>query len=336
MHSRQINSNSSVFGVVLFLTFLVIFLSLNLTKANASSNQPIFVITKVDNHAITNIDLINRYNLVLKISKIKFANGQERQIVLNQILQKMIDEELQIKEASNLEATLDQKKLDQSIVEIAKSWNQNPKQLNNFFTKNSLSYESFLKQMQAQLLWSDVIKKAVAPKVKISQSEINELLELRKINAEIEKFFLSEIFIPFNYKNQEDDIDSKELASKLSSELQNGKNFNNFVKQFSRSPTAEFNGEIGWVGAGDVDNKIYQAVSKTKIGDVTNPVLMGDGYYIFKVSDKKSFSTLTEQDLGQIKNVIFNKKLQLLAKGYLMNLRKSAYVEIDKKALLEI
>ncbi len=190
--------------------------------------------------------------------------------------------------------------------------------------------------MQAQLLWSDVVRKAVAPKVKISQSEINELLELRKINTEIDKFFLAEIFIPFDYKNQEDVIDSKELAFKLSNDLQNGKNFTSFVKQFSRSPTAEFNGEIGWVGVGDVDRKIYQAISKAKIGDVTNPILMGDGYYIFKVTNKNSFTTLTEQDLEQVKNVIFNKKLQLLAKGYLMNMRKGAYIEIDKKAIAEM
>jgi peptidyl-prolyl cis-trans isomerase SurA len=325
----QIISN---FGRTAFLaTFLITFLaSLN---TFAASNPQIFVVAKVDNHAITNVDLINRYNLVLKISKIKFANQQERQIVLNQILQKMIDEELQIKEALALEIIVDQKKLDQGVAEISKSWHQNPKQISGFLAKNSLSYDSFIKQMKAQLLWPEIVRKAVSPKIKISQSEINELLELRKINSEIDKFFLSEIFIPSDYKNQEDALDGKELAFKLFNELQNGKNFNNFVKQFSRSPTAEFNGEIGWVGKGDVDNKIYQAVSTTKVGDVTSPVLMRDGYYIFKVNQKNSFSTLTEQDLDQVRNVIFNKKLQLLAKGYLMNLHKNSYIEIDKKAL---
>ncbi len=319
--------------ILIFITFLI---SLNFTNSFASSNQPVFVIAKVNNQAITNIDLINRYNLVLKISKIKFTNRQERQIVLNQILQKMIDEELQIKEAKIIGAVLEQKKLDQLIVKIAKSWHQNPKHINKFFTRNSLSYNSFLKQMQAQLLWSEVIRKAIAQKVKINQSDIDELLELRKINANIEKFFLAEIFIPNNYNNQEDAISSKALASKLFNELKNGGNFNNFVKQFSRSPTAEFDGEIGWVGDGDVDEKIYQEVMKTKVGNITNPILMADGYYLFKVSDKNSFSSLTPQDLEQVRNIIFNKKLQLLAKGYLMDLRKNAYIEIDKKAILEM
>jgi len=320
-------------AILFFITFLI---SLNFTNGFASSNQAVFVVAKADNQAITNVDLINRYNLVLKISKIKFANKQERQIVLNQILQKMIDEELEIKEASTIGTTLDQDKIDQLVVEFSKSWHIKPKNIKEFFSSNSLSYDSFLRQLQAQILWSEVIKKAVAQKVKINQSDIDELLELRKINANVEKFFLSEIFIPSNYKSQEDVVDSKNLASKLFNELKNGGNFNDFVKQFSRSPTAEFNGEIGWVGDGDVDQKIYQESLKTKIGSVTNPILMTDGYYIFKVTDKRSFSSLTPQDLEQVRNIIFNKKLQLLAKGYLMNLRKNAYIEIDKKAILEI
>jgi peptidyl-prolyl cis-trans isomerase SurA len=320
-------------AILFFIAFLAT--SLNFTNSFASSN-PVFVIAKVGNQAITNIDLINRYNLVLKISKIKFVSKQERQIVLNQILQKMIDEELQIKDASTIGAALEQNKLDQLVVEFSKSRNVNPKNIKGFFASNSLSYDSFFKQLQAQTLWSEVIRKAVAQKVKISQSDIDELLELRKINASIEKFFLSEIFIPNNYKNNKDVVDSKNLASKLFSELKNGGNFNDFVKQFSRSPTAEFNGEIGWVGDGDVDQKIYQEVLKTKVSSVTNPILMADGYYIFKVSNKRSFSSLTSQDLEQVRNIIFNKKLQLLAKGYLMNLRKNAYIEIDKKAILGI
>ncbi len=107
---HHINPIKNSFGVV---SLLIIFLLLFTNHANAeiSTKKPIFVVAKVNNQAITNIDLANRYNLVLKISKIKFSNPQEKQIVLNQILQKMIDEELQIKEASTLEAVLDAKNL---------------------------------------------------------------------------------------------------------------------------------------------------------------------------------------------------------------------------------
>ena len=315
---------------------LVLIITAKPTKSLAATSQPISIVAKVDNQIITNIDLIDRYWLVLKMSKIQLSGPQERQIVISQILQKMIDEELQTKEAKALEIVADTEKLDQAIDEIAKNFYQTPAQLEKSLNQQSLSYESFLKQVQAQLLWSDVIKKSIANKVKVNQSEIDELLEFRKIKADVEKYFLAEIFIPFAYKNDSNTIDSKELANKLFNELKKGKNFNNIVKQFSRSPTAEFNGEIGWVGVGDVDNKVYQAVSKVKVGEISSPIQMEDGYYLFKVVNKRTFSTLTEQDLEQVRGIIFGKKLQLLSKSHLMDLRKSAYIEIDKEILLDI
>ena len=316
---------------VLILSLIILIAPI--TNSLAFQNLPISIIAKVDNRVITNIDLMDRYRVVLKMSKIQLIGQQERQIVLNQILQKMIDEELQIKEAETLKIALDEEKFAQAQLEVARNSYKNLQQFISSFDQQSISYPSFAKQLQSQILWSDIIKKVVVPKIKVNQPEVLELLELRKIKTDIEKYFIAEIFIPITYKVDEDYIDSKDLALKLMDELKKGKNFNNIVKQFSRSPTAEFNGEIGWVGSGDVDDRIYNAVSKIKSGEVSNPVLMDDGYYLFKVVKKKTFSTLTAQDSNQIENIIFGKKLQLMAKSHLMDLRKNAYIEIDKKGL---
>ena len=268
------------------------------------------------------------------MSKIQFKLQLEKQIVLNQILQKMIDETLQIREARSLEITIDEQSFQKAQAEIADGFQKTPQQLREFLKQQLVSYESFKQGLQAQLLWSDIIKKVIASKIKVNQSEIDELLELRKIKANIEKYFIAEIFIPFDHKNN--DVDSKDLATKLSEELKKGKNFIDIVKQFSRSPTAEFGGEIGWVGSGDVDDRIYEGIIRTKPEEVSAPILMDDGYYLFKVINKKTFSTLTEQDSNQIKNIIFSKKLQLLAKSYLMDLRKKSYIEINQQKLADL
>ncbi|MES2677647.1 MAG: peptidylprolyl isomerase [Pseudomonadota bacterium] len=337
MSIRQVkNKFSPKLVCKIFIVLALIIISNPIAKSFAQQNSSIFVIAKIDNQVITNVDLIDRYRLVLKMSKIQLGSEQEKQIVLNQILQKMIDEELQIKEAKTLEIAIDDKNFQQAELEVAKSLHKNSQQLKSFFEQQSISYSSLTKQLQSQIVWSDIIKKTVAPKIKVNQSEIDELLELRKVKADIEKYFIAEIFIPLTYKNDNDNIDSKELALKLADELNKGKNFANIVKQFSRSPTAEFGGEIGWVGVGDVDVRIYKAISQTKLGEVSKPVLMDDGYYLFKVVNKKTFSTLTEEDTNQVKNVIFSKKLQLMAKSHLMDLRKNSYIEIDRKKIADL
>jgi peptidyl-prolyl cis-trans isomerase SurA len=290
-------------------------------------------VAKVDNQVITNLDLSDRLSVITKMSKIKIGSKQEKDVIIRQILQKMINEKLHNKEAKTLGIGLNEEKLYQVKSEISQGYNASPEELDSIFQQESIPYQSFLRQIKAQILWSDIVRKTIVPTIKVSQSEIDELLELRKIKTNIDKYFISELFIPFIHKNDNKSINSKTLAFKLFKEIEKGKNFNDITKQFSQSPTAEFNGEIGWVGSGDVDDKIYKAILRTKIGKTSRPVLMEDGYYLFKVSKKQSFSTLTDEDKEQINNIIFSQKLQLRAKSRLMDMRKNSYIEIDKKAL---
>jgi peptidyl-prolyl cis-trans isomerase SurA len=247
----------------------------------------------------------------------------------------MIDEKLQRSEAKNLNINLDQKKIDQAKEEIANNFNKNSSELSSFFKDKDISYDSFLDQIKSQLLWSEVIQSKLAPKIKVNRNEIDELLEFKKIDHNVSKYFIFEIFIPSHYKNNQDNIDGLKLVDKLFNEIKSGKDFSNIARQFSRSPTAEFGGEIGFVGKGDVDERIYQKISNTQLEDITK-VVTEDGYYIFKVTDKKTFSTLSEVDQSQIRAIIFNKKMQLEARSYLMDLKKGAYIEIDKIALRKL
>jgi peptidyl-prolyl cis-trans isomerase SurA len=285
-------------SLLILFSFLFFVSTKSFAARSASAPSPsIFVLAKVNDQIITNIDLINRYKLILNISKIKFNSTKERQVILNQILNTMIDENLQINEAENLGINLDQEKFNQSLQGVAKSQEKTVKQFQNSFDRKSISYQSFLRQLESQILWSQIIRAVIVPKIKISQSEIDELLELRKIESNIKKSLLSEIYIPFDYKSGADKIDSKSLVSKLYDEIKKGKDFKSIAKQFSKSATAEFNGEIGWVSGDEVDERIAEAITDLKTGQVSRPVLMDDGYYLFKINEQKTFSTLTKQDL---------------------------------------
>lgn len=313
--------------------FIFFFLILTLDSF-AAQNNSIFVVAKVDNQVITNIDLSNRYKIILKMSKIRVNNAGEKRIILNQVLQKMIDEKLQIIEAKNLGIELDQDRFEALKEDLANDLGLKINGLEDYFKNHGLSYDNFTKQIEAQILWSEIVRVKVMPQVKVGQSEIAELLELRGVKTEVNKYYVSEILIPLQDKNQ--NIDGKSLAQKLFNELKSGKDFEIIAKQFSRSPTAEFGGEIGWIGKGDIDEQFYNAISKIKVDEVTEPIVSKDGYYLFKLAKKQSFNILTQQDNDQLTRIISNKKMQLSAKGYLMDLRKSSYVETDEEVLMNL
>jgi len=277
-----------------------------------------FVVAKVNNKAITNSEIKDRFLFVILTSKIDVKNEEEKKILRQQVIEKMIDEELIRQEAKELKIEVGEKELKEGIDLIAQNYQKTPDQLIKFLKRNNLSFEAYSNQVEAEILWSKIIIDTLRSRVKVSESELNEFLEQHKLSSDVRKFFLAEILI-----SQSEN--AEKFSEKLTEELRRGADFKSISEQFSSSIAQE----IGWVSQRDVDQKIYEAISALKKGEYSNPVKLSDGYHIFKLVDAKSEkNSVAEKDLTAAKNIIFGRKLQTLAKGHMMDLRKRAFIEI--------
>ncbi len=296
-------------------------LTILIQSHSIAANQSDFILAKINNKAITNSEAIDRYRFVISASKISINSPQDKKILLDQVIDKMIDEELIRQEGSSLKLEASPEEVRDFIDIVATQQKKNATQFKIFFINNSLSFDNYLRQAEAEILWSKIMSDVLRSKVKVAEVEVREFFEQHKFNTDVKKFFVAEILIPQS-KN------SLQLASKLVFELRQGADFKNIVRQFSGSITAENNGEIGWVSQADIDQKIYAAISGLKNGEYSDLVSLSDGHHIFKLLDIKTENSITDHDLNAARNMIFGKKLQSLAKGYLMDLRKKAFVEI--------
>jgi peptidyl-prolyl cis-trans isomerase SurA len=233
----------------------------------------------------------------------------------------MVDEELIRQDAKNLKIEAGEKEITDGIELIALQRKQTPAQFKALLQRNNLSFESYSKQVETEILWSKIIAETLRSKVKVSDVEVREFFEQHKLNSDVRKFLLAEVLISPSEN-------AAQLASKLAIELKSGADFKTIVKQFSSSVIGDGSGEIGWVAQTDLDSKIYVAISKLGKGDYSDSVQLADGYHIFKLIDSRVETKIADQDLNAAKGIIFNRKLQSLAKGYLMDLRKRAFVEI--------
>ncbi|MDX2083150.1 MAG: peptidylprolyl isomerase [Rickettsiales bacterium] len=316
---------------IIFLAALILLLPQpNIQAADKKDATNAFVIAKVNNKIITNFELIDRYNFVLFSSKISINSAWERKNLLEQIIDKMIDEELIKEEATSYKIEVSESEVIDAFENVALQQKKNPTQFKIALIERNLSYANYLKQIEAELAWSKLVSEVLRSKVKITDAEVNEYFEQRKFNTNIIKFFLAEIFIP-------ESENGAIVAKKLVAELRSGADFKSIVKQFSRDNlTAENGGELGWVAQNDIDPKIYAAISKLKKNEYSNPVFSNDGYYIFKVVNTKFESKVADNDLNLARNNIFVKKLQNLAKGHLADLRKKAFIEISRDKIGEL
>ena len=293
-----------IFLILLFWTNLSSFAAQ--LKLNIPANSGDFITAKINNKAITNSELIDRYRYVVTSAKISIQSIDDQKLLLNQILDKMVDEELIRQEAATLKIETTPEEVGDAVEMVALQQKKNPTQFKIFFINNGFSFDHYLKQIEAEILWSKIISETLRSKVKVTEVEVREFFEQHKFNTDVKKFYVAEILISPTGKSAQT---AEQFAAKLAIELRQGADFKNLVKQFSNGINAENNGEIGWVSQSDIEPKIYNAISKLNKGGYSDPVSLSDGFHIFKLFGKRNIIFIFLNS-GRNSNIFFSTKFK--------------------------
>lgn len=305
-------------AISLFINAIIYFFSYSF---NAFSAEDASIAASVNNKVVSSYDVVQRYNFIVNYTKIKIESDRDYKALINQIVDKIIDEELIRQESEKLSISVTDKEIDSAIETSLSS--QGKINYDNFkkgLISKNVSIQSFRDQIKTDLLWSKIISESLKSKIRISDQEIKEFLEQQKLDISQTKYFIAEIFI-------RNSLEAEILSNKIYKELNNGGNFKSFVKQFSSSHSQENNGEIGWISKSDVNEKIYDSIKNLEINSYSEPVFIADGYYIFKLIKKKNVSELKDNDINYARNRIFIRELETESKKYLMELRKKSFIE---------
>ena len=117
------------------LFLVTVFYFLQFSAANCEN----FVVAKINNKAITNDEIDDRFRLVLSISGIRIKDNSDQKILRQQIIDKMIDEELIRQEAQSLKMEVGSEEVKDAIEVIALQRKQNPTQFKLFFANFTTS-----------------------------------------------------------------------------------------------------------------------------------------------------------------------------------------------------
>ena len=309
--------------------FLVIFFSLlsfsSLAKNTTMNNQknlPPKQISQIviNNKIITKDEIAERFNFLVKTSKLKIDKKNQRDFWHKIVTERMIEEELIRQKAKFYKMEIDAGELDSQIQEFAQNNYKNLEKFKLFLQINNWDFANFQKQIETELIWKKIIENIIKPSLHVSISEIKEWLEKEKIEGQNDKFLLQDFVI-------EKSLDSQEFANKIYEELRSQDNFKNFIGNFLLLKSSDNNQNASWFWASELNQKIYQSVDKIKIGEYSKPILLDDGWHIFKLIDKRNDLKLSDKEYDFVKNQIFNRKTEVAIKNYLQDLRKRAFVE---------
>lgn len=309
--------------------FLVLFFSLlsfgSLAKnkpINNHENLPQKQISQIiiNNKIITNDEIDERFEFIIKTTKLKINQKNQRDFWRKIVIERMIEEELILQKAKFYKIEINKNELDFEIENFAQKNHKNLEKFLLFLQKNNWNFVNFKKQIEAELVWKKILQEIIKPSVSVNVPEIKEWLEKEKIDGQNDKYLLQDFVI-------DKSLNSQEFANKIYEELILQDNFKNFVGNFLLLKSNDVNQNASWFWASELNQKISQSIDKLKIDEYSKPILLEDGWHIFKLIDKRNDLKLSDGEYDFIKNQIMNRKTEMAIKNYLRELKKMAFIE---------
>ena len=297
--------------------FLILLLFVS--KGNAEIKDALFA--TVGNKAITNSDIVQEVKTMLILQGKGFSEDK-RKVLQNNAIQSLILKNIKLIEIEKYPSlAFDPNDLDQEILKYSKALNIDVETFKSIFIANGIDFEDIIKSIKIELLWNSLIFEIYSDRLSINLDEIDDQLKLYQ-SKEIYEYLVSEIII--------EKVEKINLNSKIDEVINRIKNegFEQVAIDLSITETSALGGDLGWIVETEISDDFKLKIINTKLGDISDPIILPEGILIFKVRDKRAVEKIT--DLEEVKNQIVNaektKILRMHSLSHYENLRRSATI----------
>ena len=299
-----------------------------LPAGRASAQESVGIAAVVNNEAISIPDLVARIDVAIVASRLRASEDLRRQLA-PQVLRSLVDERLKVQEAERLGVTVSDAEMANARRSVEQRNGIAAGALDDFLQRQGLRVATVTDQLRAEILWSKLVRGRLGAAVSVGEGEIDEALAQLEANRGRPEFRVAEIFLAVEASEQESEV--RAAAESLFEQLKAGAKFDQIASQFSQSATAAVGGDIGWVLEGELPDEIEAVLAQMEPGTIAPPVRTFDGFSIVLLIDRRtvlSDAPAAGPDREAIRQEIGQRRLEMLARRYLRDLHRSAFINV--------
>jgi len=287
------------------------------------------IVASVNGEIITMKELNDKLSPLLKSGKIK---GQdEMNQARRQILQTLIERKLIEQEAGRLGLRVSDREMQMAIEHFKSSKNLTQEQLQAELAKDGMTWENFQNELRFDLLRSEVIHDEVVSRIAISAEEVKDYLEKHRAEFNLKtKVHLRNILIALPEQAADADIKAGIAeAGRVREEIENGLEFTEAAKRYSKASNAQDGGDLGRIAWDDLNEIIGKAIGGLKPGQVSQPVLADQGVQLFQLVENIERDEKGEAEAkAEIRRRISQELLQGRIEAWFKELRAKSIIQI--------
>ena len=269
-----------------FLATFCLLLSLNVHSKIELLDR---VVAVVDSGVIMESQLNSRVEEILQRLKNDNAELPPLNLIEEQVLDRLIIEEIQLQIADRAGIKISDSELNQTLARVSAQNNLSLEEFRIKLEGEGTSYRSFRDTIRKELIIQRVQRGKVGAKIDISEQEIENFINSEEGKTQLaEQYNVQHILLSVKSGSTEKEIEEIEVnANSLISRLNDGENFEKLAASFSAGQNALEGGYLGWRTEAELPSLFAEVVTGLKVGEIASPLRSGAGFHILKLIDKR-------------------------------------------------
>jgi peptidyl-prolyl cis-trans isomerase SurA len=212
-----------------------------------------------------------------------------RNILRQQVLERLVLQELQMQRAERLGIQVSDEALNQALTEVA---NRNGIQFSDLpaaLEEQGLDYRSYRDDVRREMTLAQLRQRDVYSRIYLSPREDEQCVAKRKASPDTDRDFnVAHILVSVPSSATSEQIAERTArAQGIVERARRGEDFAQLAVTYSDAGTALEGGQLGWRKAGQLPSFVADTIPKMQPGEVTEPIRTPSGLHIFKLLETR-------------------------------------------------
>ena len=251
------------------------------------------IVAVVDQVVITENELADRMKIVTAQLEKQGTQLPPQNVLEKQILERLINDRLQINYANQTGIRVDDAQLDKTIERIAEQNKMGVDEFKQALAGEGINYRKFREDIRNEILLARLREREVDNRINVTEAEVDNFLTTQSSrNDAQDEFEVSHILVRAPEEGAPEELQKlKAKAEQALKQLQGGADFAQVSAAFSDAPNALEGGALGWKTSTQLPALFIDALKPLQKGQLSAILRSPNGFHILKLTDRRGGSS---------------------------------------------
>jgi len=291
--------------------------TLALAAAHLFAQTGDYIVAVVNQELVTNSEVNQRLARVREEAARSKATLPPLSALRKQVLESLIDERVMVTNARDTGARIDDPEIDRAVANVATQNQMTLAQLRERLRQEGIPFTKYRETIRDQIMVERVREREVVSRIKVSDAEIDEVIEKRRKAAGTStQINVAQILVTVPEGAADGVVaERRARADGALNRVRGGEDFATVAREISEDSNRAQGGEMGMRPVDRLPDLFARAVQGLKPGEVAPDLIRsGAGFHVLKLVDRKDGGAFTVEQ-SRARHILLRPSAELSAEA---------------------